>query len=85
MTLDDFQSKIAKKYNLGNKLVTGHKKTYFDEAAIEFAKFHVEAALQAAADNATTDYEPHWSGEQEVNTYINRASILNSYPSKNIK
>lgn len=31
-TLEDFQKEIAVKYKLGTKLVTGHKKQYFDEA-----------------------------------------------------
>lgn len=32
MTLDYAQQVIAQKYHLGTKLVTGHKKAYFDEA-----------------------------------------------------
>jgi hypothetical protein len=30
--LDECQSEIAKKYGLGDKLVTGHRKGFFDEA-----------------------------------------------------
>lgn len=32
------QNLIAVKYKLGKTLVTGHRKTYFDEAAIEAIK-----------------------------------------------
>ena len=32
--LNNCQSDVAKKHNLGSQLVTGHKKTYFDEAAV---------------------------------------------------
>lgn len=54
-------------------------------AMIEFAKLHVKEALKSASEVATTDYEPHWSGEQEGSTYINRESITTAYPPENIK
>ena len=53
--------------------------------SIEFAKMHVEAALKLASENVEMEYEPHWSGEQEDITYIDRDSILNAYPLTNIK
>ena len=46
---------------------------------------HVEAALKLASENVEMEYEPHWSGEQEDITYIDRDSILNAYPLENIK
>lgn len=36
-TLDECQSVVARKYGLGSSLVTGHRKTYFDEAAEMYA------------------------------------------------
>jgi len=32
--IDECQSEIAKKHRLGDKLVTGHRKGFFDEATI---------------------------------------------------
>lgn len=32
--IDECQSEIAKKHRLGDKLVTGHKKSFFDESTI---------------------------------------------------
>ena len=58
---------------------------HYWEAMIEFAKLHVEAALKKASEEAETKYEPHWSGEQEGSTYIDRDSILNAYRLENIK
>jgi hypothetical protein len=55
------------------------------QAMIEFAKLHVELALKAASEKAETLHEPHWSGEQEGNTYIDKDSILNAYPLTNIQ
>jgi hypothetical protein len=55
------------------------------QAMIEFAKLHVETALKAASEKAETLYEPHWSGEQEGSTYIDKDSILNAYPLTYIK
>lgn len=34
--LDKCQSDVAKKHGLGDKLVTGHRKSYFDEATMLF-------------------------------------------------
>lgn len=47
-------------------------------ALIEFAKLHVEAALKEAAEKAVT--EEVWG-----DYYVDKNSILNSYPLKNIK
>lgn len=70
-TLEQIQSEIAKKYGLGEKLVTGHAKKYFDEASIEFAKLHVKKALEKAS---------------EKTTYImDKNCVLYAYPDSNIK
>ena len=56
------------------------------EAMIEFAKLHVEAALIEASEkiNLTDEVcealQNHWFKE-----YIDKDSILNSYPLENIK
>ena len=56
------------------------------KAMIEFAKLHVEAALKEASKKAVlTDevcdvLQEHWFDE-----YIDKDSILNSYPLDNIK
>ncbi|MFO0448531.1 MAG: hypothetical protein ACK52I_07690 [Pseudomonadota bacterium] len=46
---------------------------------IEFAKFHVEAALQAASEKAQTNIKDDWDGIGFKN------SIINAYPLTNIK
>lgn len=74
-TLEQVQSMIAKKYGLGEKLVTGHAKKYFDEASIEFAKLHVKKALLEAALNT----------DRESNIDYHHNIILESYPESNIK
>jgi hypothetical protein len=48
------------------------------EAMIEFAKLHVEAALKEAAEKAIT--EEVWG-----DYYVDKKSILNSYPLISIK
>lgn len=51
----------------------------------EFTKLHLEEQQKAILEKAEIDYEPHWSGEQEGSSYINRDSILNAYPIENVK
>jgi hypothetical protein len=53
------------------------------QAAIEFAKLHVKAALEAAADNAEVDY---WRGDCQCcqSNKIDKRTILNAYPETNI-
>lgn len=72
-TLQDFQSDVAKKYKLGTKLVTGHLKKYYDEASLEFAKYHVEQAKSEIANASNMWYGNH------------KDDILNLYPLTNIK
>lgn len=49
-------------------------------AMIEFAKMHVQAALEAAAHNADMKFIPYQDDEE-----IDRESILNAYSLDNIK
>ena len=71
---------------------------YSDEvqkAMIEFAKLHVEAALKAASKNAYVEYIDLDTNEifdytdvitdNNVGADVNKNSILNAYPLKNIK
>lgn len=52
------------------------------QAMIEFAKLHVEAALKEASENVEIeDYDEHGQYSPSINKY----SILNSYPLSNIK
>ena len=50
------------------------------QAMIEFAKFHVEAALQAASENAQPEYD-----EGGALGFIDKETVLNAYPLDNIK
>lgn len=57
---------------------------------IEFAKLHVEAALKAASEKATTInvYKTRWSGltkESYIELGVDTPAILNAYPLTNIK
>lgn len=58
-------------------------------AMIEFAKLHVKAALEAAAENAEAFIEyghGDWMLSMSVEDYgVNKESILNAYPEENIK
>ena len=58
-----------------------------EDALIEFAKLHVEAALKEASEKAKTKME-WWTdlggGEHEEIT-VNKNSIKKSYPIENIK
>lgn len=57
-----------------------------EDRAIEFAKLHIKAALEAASKNAKTYIEtyssPHYD---EWDAEIDKNSILNAYPIENIK
>lgn len=71
---------------------TGHRSSRaIEEAMIEFAKMHVQAALKAANEKAQAKVEFWGYGKEvqldasECGTIINQDSILNSYPLDNIK
>jgi hypothetical protein len=57
------------------------------KAFIEFAKLHVEAALEAVVENAyLKDYEEYqYGGGYITKQEIDKESILNAYPLDNIK
>lgn len=54
-----------------------------EDAMIEFAKLHVEAALKAASENAEVVNKPKFSGD--YNPVVDEDSILNAYPLDQIK
>ena len=56
------------------------------QAMIEFAKLHVEAALEEASTKALMDEDWVYDGENENHIYtgINKDSILDAYPLTNI-
>ena len=51
-----------------------------EQAMIEFAKLHVQAALESAAIDATTKFIPFTDDEE-----VDKDSIRNAYPLDNIK
>lgn len=57
-------------------------KSSVQEAMIEFAKLHVEAALKASAEKAELEYD---SFHKDADPWINRDSILSAYPLDQIK
>lgn len=63
----------------------GHAKQSVD-IMIEFAKMHVDAALKAASEKAKITYEYSGNtGSEYCDEYVDKDSILNSYPLENIK
>ena len=58
----------------------------YPELAIKFAQLHVQAALQAASENAKcyVDHNGEWVSSN-VSSKIKKESILNAYPLENIK
>lgn len=49
----------------------------YPELAIQFAKLHVKAALEAAAENAVAKENPNDFGTGEI--WVDSKSILNAY------
>lgn len=68
----------------GCVLFSGDKPN-IEKAMIEFAKLQVEAALKEASENAEIIGFEIPNGLGAVRWDINKKSILNSYPLKNIK
>lgn len=79
-TLKDFQKEVAIKYGLGESLVMGHRKTYFDEATFEYTKYHVQEALKSATIKVGFEDRPY-----PFDHVVDDDSILNAYPLENIK
>jgi hypothetical protein len=62
------------------------KHTLVKEWMKEFAKLHVEAALKEASEKAKITYEYSGNtGSEYCDEFVDKDSILNSYPSENIK
>lgn len=66
-----------------------------EDCMIEFAKFHVEAALKAASENGKVILDKDWVRKEEtihpnqlvdsITIKVYSESILNAYPLENIK
>ena len=58
-----------------------------EEMMIEFAKYHVEKALDNASDNAEVEDvgNPDHDGDWKPYYVVDRKSIINAYPLENIK
>jgi uncharacterized protein with PIN domain len=80
-----------KKYSDNTSLTEGYyaylvEKESFEEAMIEFAKLHVEAALKEASENAKCCNGAIVDLDHTIiEAYVEKDSILNAYPLKNIK
>ena len=56
------------------------------ESMIDFAKMHVEAALKEASEKAKITYEYSGNtGSEYCDEFVDKDSILNSYPLDKIK
>ena len=57
-----------------------------EDALIEFAQIHVEAALKEVSEKAKITYVYSGNtGSEYCDEYVDKESILNSYPSSNIE
>ncbi len=84
-TLKYFQQLVAIEHEIGENLVMGHKKSYFDKASYLHTKFHVKAALEAAAEKAKIIRKiRHGEGGGRFEI-IDKQSILSSYDLNEIK
>ena len=52
ITFKECCSIVAQKHKLGNNLVTGHKYSYYEEAAIMYAELIRAKTLKVAADKS---------------------------------
>lgn len=76
-----------------------HNPCYYENECIlmmqEFAKYHVQKALEAVSENNTIDFIDLQDGEKfeyfdvlvdsNIQAVVSKESILNSYPLENIK
>ncbi len=72
--------KILTAKELFDKMISENDETTSTEMMIEFAKMHVEAALKEASENGLVD-----AGEGGYTGFVDKDSILSSYPLSNIK
>lgn len=66
-----------KKYEVEDSGPGGSDYRILDQALIEFAKLHVQAALEAAADNAVAREDPSDYGTGQI--WVDEQSILTAY------
>ena len=67
-------------------VLESHHNPDIEKAMIEFAKLHVEAALEEASEKAKVTYEYTGNtGSEYCDEYVDKDSILNSYSLDNIK
>ena len=71
---------IDKRYENFDELDSGDIWSNIEDLMIEFAKFHVEAALKAASEDSHTKDVPYTNDVE-----VDRDSILSAYPLENIK
>lgn len=76
-TAEEVRKMVAKRHGYEN-LVIGHRVSLFHESMIEFAKLHVKAALESAADKLPYDDKLN----QDI---LLKQEILNAYPENLIK
>jgi hypothetical protein len=70
----------------GTKLIDSSKPYTEEEIMIEFAKLHVESALKEASEKAKITYEYSGNtGSEYCDEFVDKDSILNSYPLDKIK
>lgn len=67
----------------GGQSVYNRNQLKFLKRAVEFAKLHVKAALEAAAENAQAKENPADYGTGEI--WVDKKSILSAYPESNIQ
>ena len=65
---------------LFDKVISENDEATSTEMMIEFAKMHVEAALEAASKKAHIQMDEH-----DLSCSVNKSSVLNAYPLDNIK
>ena len=75
-------SKIPTAEELNEQFFGDEYRTDTNDLLIEFARLHVKAALEAAAEKAET--ERGYLNNLPV-IYVTKKSILNAYPLDNIK
>ena len=56
-----------------------------EKAMIEFTKYHVEAALKQASEQAKVKIKQGELGAFDMRPSVKKKSIINAYPLKNIK
>lgn len=70
MTYEECKKTIAVKYQLGTTLVTGHRASYFEEAAILYASKQAKEQWNAAIEKAAESAEVNLQGEHKINAGV---------------